>query len=80
MTAAAPAQDNGYFVDRLFRSDRASSPDEYLSGRAEAAAILAHSLLGNEASTADTVYLAQLVAAKTGTSPGDAQRRVSEVW
>jgi hypothetical protein len=69
---------NAYFIDRLFRSDRTASTDNDLFTREEAARIFAHSLLGNEASAADTTYLAQLVAAKTGLSSSDAQKRVSD--
>jgi hypothetical protein len=69
---------NAYFIDRLFRSDRAASTDNDLFAHEEAARIFAHSLLGNEASGTDTTYLAQLVAGKTGLSPGDAQKRVSD--
>jgi hypothetical protein len=80
-TDAAPAgsgvEGNAYFIDRLFRSDHASSTDNDLFAREEAARIIAHSLLENEASTADTAYLAQLVASKTGLSTSDAQTRVA---
>jgi hypothetical protein len=69
---------NAYFIDRLFRSDRTASSDNDLFAREEAARIFAHSLMGNEAAAADTTYLAQLIAANTGLSASDAQRRVSE--
>jgi hypothetical protein len=69
---------NAYFVARLFRSGQAGSASDDLAARAEAAQIFAHSLLGTDASAADTSYLVQLVAAKTGLSASDAQRRVSD--
>jgi hypothetical protein len=69
---------NAYFIDRLFRSDHPASADNDLFAREEAARIFAHSLLGNEASAADTTYLGQLVAAKTGLTVSDAQKRVSD--
>lgn len=69
---------NAYFVDRLFRSGQAGSANDDLAARAEAAQIFPHSLLGTDASAADSSYLAQLVAAKTGLSASDAQRRVSD--
>lgn len=80
---------NGYFVDRLFRSDRAAAPvvDGGAAGpgidndpllRSEASRIFAYALLGNAASPADTAYLTQLVAAQTGLSPADAQKRVQD--
>jgi hypothetical protein len=46
--------------------------------RAEAGRILARTVGQNEASASDTGYLAQLVAAKTGLTQTDAERRVSE--
>lgn len=76
-TAGAATQADAYFVDRLFRSDRAATDNDY-AVRAEAAQIFAHALLANDAAGADTSYLGQLVAAKTGLSPSDAQKRVSD--
>ena len=76
---AAESRDdvNGYFVDRLFRSEHPVAKDVALRG--EAARILVHALLPGEASPADSAYLAQLVAAKTGLSPDEAGKRVSDV-
>ncbi len=78
VTGSAGLEGTGYFVDRLFRSDRGGATDNDLPARAEAARIFTHSLLGNEISAADSAYLAQLVAAKTGLSSSDAQKRVSD--
>ena len=80
---------NAYFVDRLFRSDRAAAPvasggaaqpgiDNDPMLRSEASRIFAYALLGTAASPADTAYLTQLVAAQTGLSPADAQKRVQD--
>jgi len=76
--AGVSSQGDAYFVDRLFRSDHAATDNDY-AVRAEAAQIFAHALLANDAAGADTSYLGQLVAAKTGLSPDDAQKRVSDV-
>jgi hypothetical protein len=66
-----------YFVDRLFRSDHpVTENDSALRG--EAGRIFARSLLQSEVPPADTSYLAQLVAAKTGLNPSDAAKRVSD--
>jgi hypothetical protein len=83
MSTAGAARGSGlegdaYFIDRLFRSDRVATADNDYAVRAEAAQIFAHALLTSESSAADTGYLAQLVAAKTGLSPSDAQKRVSD--
>ena len=79
----APAAQSGnaaeaYFVDRLFRSDHPVSSDNDPFIRSEAARIFDYSVLGNDASPADTAYMAQLVTAKTGLTPADAQRRVAD--
>jgi len=68
----------GYFVDRLFRSDHPITSDNDPFVRSEAARIFDYSVLGGESSAGDSAYLAQLVAAKTGLTPADAQRRVSD--
>lgn len=70
------ASPNAYFVDRLFRSDHASTATP--SDRAEASRILANALRQKDVPAADTTYLAQLVAAKTGISQHDADMRVSQ--
>jgi hypothetical protein len=75
---AGAADSNAYFIDRLFRSDHAGPADNSLFAREEAARIFAHALVGGEATTADSNYLTQLVAANTGLTPIDAERRVSD--
>jgi hypothetical protein len=68
---------SGYFVDTLYRSDRsdAAGPDP----RPEAARILAAGLRpGSDVSAADRAYLARQVAARTGISQEEAQKRVDE--
>jgi hypothetical protein len=47
--------------------------------REETSHILAEGLIRGEVSPADRTYLAQLVAAQTGVSDADAQRRVEDV-
>lgn len=69
---------SGYFVDRLFRSVQPTTSDNDPMVRAEAARILDYSVLQDQSSAADSAYLAQLVAAKTGLSPAEAQTRVAE--
>jgi hypothetical protein len=77
----ATAQDtnaSGYFVDALFRSNNAQPDPNVATARAEAGRILAYSAKG-DVSAADRSYLAQLVAARTGVSGAEAERRVAEV-
>lgn len=67
-----------YDVDLLFRStrpDTASMADE----RAEATRILARAVTTGDVPATDRGYLAELVAARTGSSRDDALRRVDDV-
>jgi hypothetical protein len=68
-----------YFVDRLFRMDAPSSQPLNASVAAEAARILANTLIQKDSGGADVTYLGKLVAARTGLSQPDADQRVSQV-
>jgi hypothetical protein len=64
-------------LDLLFRSSQTgSSTATSGDARAEAARILANGIASGEVPTTDRAYLAELVAARTGISQEDAQRRV----
>ena len=69
---------SAYYVDMLFRSDHpiANAPNPEL--RAEATRIFAIGVKKDYV-PADKIYLAQLVAARTGLSQADAEKRVDEV-
>jgi len=71
---------SAYNVDTLFRSAQPSANAGASNGdaRAEATRILARSLSSGDVSAADRTYLAQLVAARTGVSDTDAQKRVDD--
>ena len=78
--AAAMANDaDAYFVDMLLRSDHPSTAGNDSLVRAEFGRIFAHALLHNDLPAADQAYLAQLVSARTGLNPADADKRVSDV-
>jgi hypothetical protein len=77
----AAVQENplAYYVDSLFRSEH---PDANASGRdvrAETTRIIATGIKNGDVPAGDTTYLAQLVAARTGLSQGDAEKRVDDV-
>jgi hypothetical protein len=84
--AAAPT---GYFVDMLFRpppgqttasSQVGQATTDPAAVRGEVARIFARGFPEKgELPAADRTYLAQLVAMRTGMSPPDAEKRVSEV-
>jgi hypothetical protein len=70
-----------YNVDMLFRPAQpdANTPSGTADARAEATRILTESLSSADVPAADRTYLAQLVAARTGTSEDDARKRVDDV-
>jgi len=70
---------NEYFIDTLFRSESAKPDSTSTSVRGEAGRIFANALRQGDIS-ADKSYLAQLVAARTGLSQADAEKRVSDVF
>ena len=71
---------NEYFVDTLFRSDRVKPESNGASVLGEVGRVFATSLRQGDLPAADKSYLAQLVAARTGLSQTDAERRVSDVF
>ena len=74
-----PLRPSAYLVDTLFRK---STPDANASSqdaRAEATRIIVTGLRNGDLSKDDRTYLAQLVAARTGLSQDDAQKRVDDV-
>jgi hypothetical protein len=68
-----------YNIDMLFRSPRADSSAATVDARGEAARILANGVASGDVPSADRTYLAELVAARTGISMEDAQKRVDNV-
>ena len=70
---------NEYFVDTLFRSDRPSPDRNDASVRGEVGRIFANALRQGGVPATDKTFLAELIAAKTGLSQTDAEKRVSEV-
>ena len=77
--ANRPSSSDGYFLDMLFRKDQPdtniSSPD----ARTEAERILARAIANENLDPNDRAYLAKLVAARTGLSQQDAEKRIDEV-
>jgi hypothetical protein len=78
--ATGAAATRAYDVDSLFRSaktDDGSGPMD--DTRTEASRILAMGVTNGDVPAADRTYLAQLIAARTGISEADAQKRVDDV-
>jgi MFS family permease len=81
------SQSVGYSVDSLFRASApAAAPDANgvpatpANKTAEVTRIFANGLRSGELGEADTQYLGQLVAAKTGLSQADAEKRVTDTF
>jgi hypothetical protein len=76
---AVQANPSAYLVDSLFRSDHpnANAGDQQI--RAETGRILVTGIKNSDVPAGDRTYLAQLVAARTGLSQADAEKRVDDV-
>jgi hypothetical protein len=69
----------GYLVDSLYRTDHPAANASPQDVRAETTRIIVTGLHNGDVPAADRAYLAQLVAARTGLSQADAQKRVDDV-
>jgi hypothetical protein len=68
-----------YFTDMLFRTDHPAASGDTAAAQTEVGRILATDALSGDMPAADKTYVAQVVAAKTGLSQADAEKRVSDV-
>jgi hypothetical protein len=80
-TQAAAGQSGAtqYFTDSLFRADQPKGDASPQEATGEAGRILARSIANGNLEPSDRTYLAKLVAARTGMSQQDAEKRVDEV-
>jgi hypothetical protein len=69
---------NGYLVDALLRGSASRPDQDNASVRREVGLILGHGLREGSLAPADRLYLAQVVAAKTGAT--DAEQRVDDAF
>jgi hypothetical protein len=74
-----PASPAGYLIDTLFRPQHPDANANPQAVRGEATRILVTDLRDGDVTPGDRTYLAQLVAARTGLSQDDAQKRVDDV-
>jgi hypothetical protein len=77
--ASSEGSSAAYFTDMLFRTDRPDASGDSAAARAEVGRILATDALSGEMPAADKTYVAQVIAARTGLSQADAEKRVSDV-
>jgi hypothetical protein len=68
---------SGYYVDTLFRTDRAGGNDQ--DGKAEAGRILLMGARNGSIPDSDKARLSQIISAQTGMSQDDATKRVNDV-
>jgi len=73
---AASSGIDPYLIDTLYRSDKPDANASTADVRSETTRVLAMGVKNGGVPAADKVYLAQLVAARTGISQDDAQKRV----
>jgi hypothetical protein len=78
-TAANASDPLGYVADKLLRSDTPAANVDPEASRGEVVRILAAGAVTGEISADDKAYVAQLVAAHTGLTQSDAEKRVNEV-
>jgi hypothetical protein len=78
-SGATLADPMAYFVDGLYRTDHPSANISDADVRAQSSRILVNGMLAGDVPVSDKAYLAQLVAARTGVSPADAEKRVDAV-
>ncbi len=76
--ANQPSDTSGYFLDTLFRKDQPDPNAPTQDARAEAERILAKSIANGSLDPNDRAYLAKLVAARTGASQQDAEKRIDD--
>jgi hypothetical protein len=68
-----------YFTDSLFRADQPKGDASPQEATGEAGRILARSIPNGNLDPSDRTYLAKLIAARTGMSQQDAEKRVDDV-
>jgi hypothetical protein len=71
---------NGYLVDRLLRTNGPRTDQDSAPARAEIGLIFVNDIRAGSLPPADETYVAQVVAARTGASPADAERQVADAY
>jgi hypothetical protein len=71
---------NDYFVDSLFRSANPTADRNDSLVRTEAGLIIANGIGAGNLTASDQMYLTELVAARTGLTQAEAERRVTDVF
>lgn len=77
--ASNESSPTAYFTDMLFRADHPDTTGDATASRAEVGRILAADAVSGDMPAADKTYIAQVVAARTGLTQADAEKRLSDV-
>jgi hypothetical protein len=77
--ASHESSPTAYFTDMLFRADHPDTAGDAAASHAEVGRILAADAVSGDMPAADKTYIAQVVAARTGLTQADAEKRVSDV-
>jgi hypothetical protein len=78
-SAGGTADPTGYFVDMLFRTETVPADASTQDVRGEATRIFVRAAADGQVAPADRTRLAQLIAARTGVSQADAEKRIDDV-
>ncbi len=76
--ANLPPMQNGYVLDALFRKDQPDANASSQDAQAEAGHIVARALADANLDPGDRTYLAKLIAARTGISQQEAEKRIDD--
>lgn len=76
--SAAPGPNDGY-IDTLLRPTAPAGSENSIDARGELSRIMASSFRGGELKPADRAYVDKVIAARTGLSEADADKRVTDV-
>ncbi len=76
--AAANQPQSGYLIDTLFRKDQPDANASPQDSRAEAGRIVARTVANGNIDPGDRTYLAKVIAAQTGISQQDAEKRIDD--
>lgn len=76
---SAAADPSAYFTDMLLRSEKPAPDSNGASTRAELGRILANAARTGELAQSDRAYAAQVISARTGVSPQEADKRINDV-
>ncbi|HEX4172373.1 MAG TPA: hypothetical protein VHY82_07840 [Acetobacteraceae bacterium] len=76
--AAANQPQSGYLIDTLFRKDQPDANASPQDSRAEAGRIVTRTLANGNIDPGDRTYLAKVIAAQTGISQQDAEKRIDD--